>query len=106
MRSNTLCLSVSEPTTRLTVQHKPQALHHRLSKQTFVRENEKTSVLKKYVKFLRYTDEFFSDEQLLLESYRLYIIAKYKASHCSKMRPDLPNLFFCFKSIKPAKFPF
>ena len=48
----------------------------------------------------------FPDEQLLLESYQLYIIAKYKASDCSKIRPDLPNLIFCFKSMKSAKFRF
>ena len=36
----------------------------------------------------------FPDEELLLESYQQYIIAKYKASDCSKIKPDLPSLFF------------
>ena len=36
----------------------------------------------------------FPDECLLFESYQLYIIAKYKASDCSKLRPDLLNMFF------------
>ena len=36
----------------------------------------------------------FPDECLLFESYQLYIIAKYKASDCSKLRPDLPHMFF------------
>ena len=37
------CLGVSKPTTWLAAQHKPQALalHHRLGKQAFVKENEK-----------------------------------------------------------------
>ena len=36
----------------------------------------------------------FPDEELLLESYQQYIIAKYKASDCSKIKPDLRSLFF------------
>ena len=36
----------------------------------------------------------FPDEELLIESYQQYIIAKYKASDCSKIKPDLPSLFF------------
>ena len=62
MWSKKLYLGVSEPRIQLSVQLKPQALHHQLGKQTFDRENEKTSVLKKYVKLLRNKDEFFSDE--------------------------------------------
>ena len=48
----------------------------------------------------------FPDEELLLESYHQYIIAKYKASDCSKIKPDLPSLSFYFESMKSAKFPF
>ena len=48
----------------------------------------------------------FPDEYLLLESYQLYKMAKYKASDSSKIRSDLPNLLFCLKSTKSAKFPF
>ena len=47
----------------------------------------------------------FPDKKILLESYQLYIIAKYKASDCSKIRPDLPNPFYFFKSTKLAKCP-
>ena len=70
-------------------------------------KKKKISVLKKSVKSLRYTDESFSRQ-----SYQIYIklYAKYKASDCSKIRPDLPNLGFCccccFKSMKRATFPF
>ena len=35
----------------------------------------------------------FLDECLLFESYQLYIIAEYKASDCSKLRPDLLSMF-------------
>ena len=49
---------------------------------------------------------YFPDEKLLLESYQLYVIAKYKVCDCRKIRPDLPNLIFCFKSMKSEKFPF
>ena len=54
-------------------------------------KKKKISVLKKSVKSLRYTDESFSRQ-----SYQIYIklYAKYKASDCSKIRPDLPNLGF------------
>ena len=37
---------------------------------------------------------FTSNDYLLLESCQLYIIVKYKVNSCSKIRPDLPNLFF------------
>ena len=40
---------------------------------------------------------------VILESYELYVIAKCKASDCKKIRQDL---FFCFKSMKLAKFQF
>ena len=43
---------------------------------------------------------------LLLESCQLYVITKYKVNGCNKFRPDLPNLFFYFKFMKSAKFPF
>ena len=90
-------MGFSKPAALLAAQSEKQALHHSLGKQAFVKENEKkTSVLMKSVKSLRYADKF------LLESYQLHIITKYKAS--SKVRPDLPNLFSCFKSMKSAKF--
>ena len=59
MSSKALCLGVSEPTRWLAVERKAQALHCQLGKQGSVKEIEKTSVLKKSVKFLRYTFEFF-----------------------------------------------
>ena len=54
MSSKALCLAVSEPTRWLATERKAQALHRQLGKQGSVKENEKTSVLKKSVKFLRY----------------------------------------------------
>ena len=59
MWSKVLRLSVSEATEWLAVQRKAQASHYRLGKLAFVKENAKTSLLKKSVKSLRYTDEFF-----------------------------------------------
>ena len=45
----------------LSVKHfASKVLQYQLGKQAFVKENEKTSVLKKSVKSLRYTDEFLS----------------------------------------------
>ena len=60
MRSKALCLGVCEPATCLAAQRKAQALHHPLGKQEFLKKMKKTSVIKKSVKSLRYTDEFFS----------------------------------------------
>ena len=68
--SKALCLSVLEPTTWLVAQRKAQAL--RLGKQAFVKKKkkEKTSVVKKSVKFLRYKDEFFSRQ--ITTTWKLY----------------------------------
>ena len=41
----------------------------------------------------------FPDKYLLFEIYQLYITAKYKASDCSKLRPDLPNMFFASSQL-------
>ena len=73
----------------LAAQTTPYTLCHRLSKQAFVEGNGKTSVQKKSVKSLRYTDEFLlstSDQYLKVVS---YIIARYKASNFSQIRLDL-----------------
>ena len=68
-----MCLWVSEPTKRLTAPSTAYAFRNQQSKQGFIKQNEKktTTTTKnkkkkmkknksKSVKYLRYTDEFFS----------------------------------------------
>ena len=48
----------------------------------------------------------FPDEEGLLESYQLYIMAKYKASDCSKTRPDMQNMFSLLQVYEIGKISF
>ena len=58
----------------LNAQSKAQALRHQPGKQAFVKKMRRTSVLKEFVKSLRYTGmNSFPHECLLFESYQLYI---------------------------------
>ena len=52
MWSKALCLGVSEPITWLPAQRKAQALHQRLGKYAFVKENKKNISVKEICKVL------------------------------------------------------
>ena len=78
-------------------------LHHQLGKQAFVKRNGQISGLKKSAKPLKYTDEFLLSTNELFERCHIYIIASYKASNFSRIRQDVPNLFFSLKVYKIRK---
>ena len=86
IRSKALCLSISKPTKRLAAQSTARALRNRQRKQASVKENEKNIYVKEICKFLDiYGWTIFpTNDFLLLENCRLYIIAKYKARNCSE----------------------
>ena len=84
IRSKELCLCVFEPTIWLVAQGTAHALRHRLGKQVFVKENEKKNIaMKETCQMLEIVNFFLTKDYLLLESCRLYVIVKYKASKCS-----------------------
>ena len=88
--SKTLCLGVSGPTKWLAAQSTAYASRNWQGKQVFVKENENNEKKSKYLKSLRYMDDFFSTNDFsLLKSRHLYIIVKYKVINCCKTEADI-----------------
>ena len=99
-------MGVSEPITLLPAKRKAQALHQRLGKYAFVKENKKNISVKEICKVLEiYGLILFPANKYFFKVTRNIQLQSIEPANVEKL-DHLPNLFFWFKSMKLAKFPF